>query len=158
MRSILGLILVFSCTACGPMLPPPTPQDRETGRVLEVEPGSFLEISPAVGVQGLTVRVPSRLFVIQNSRQLLVVDVDREGGLPRELSIPMRELDDGSGQPKYVLVTLPGSELVWLDDHCMKCHPGGLLVHCCPAPPLRVVPGRDRVLPGPGPVEPVPPR
>jgi len=139
MQTSLARILMFCCSACSSISTPPT-LDRETGRPLEIEVGSLLEVSSTMDVQEVILHVPSRLFVLQNSHQLLVVDVDEGGELPRKLSIPMRSLDDGSGLPKYLLLTPPRLEVQWLVPHCMKCEPDGLKVPCCPTPPLLVVP------------------
>lgn len=103
---------------------------------LEIAPGSYQRLPPAAELQAVTVRAPSQMVVIQNHRKLFTMEVGPNAAFPREISIPVSTLDDGSHEPIYLVVLPAASDDGRIDlvpegtkpRVCMQCEP------CCPGP------------------------
>jgi hypothetical protein len=102
-------------------------------------PGSYRALPPEAEIQAVTVRTPSQIVVIQNRRKVFLMEVGPNAAFPRQISIPVRTLDDGSHEPIYLVVLPAGSDDGRIDllpesklpRVCMQCEP------CCVPPGTR---------------------
>jgi hypothetical protein len=115
MQPLRSLMWMALCAAC-----------NKGPSSLEVATGSYQELPLAAELQTIIVRTPSEIVVIQNYRNLLTMEVGSNAAFPREISIPVRTLDDGSHKPIY-LVALPTT----LDDGRIDLVPESTMPRIC---------------------------
>lgn len=112
------------CASC-----PRPPVSPSPPLVQDGAPGAVLELSPKIDVQVVRVQVPVRIFVVQSDQLRQTIDVANEGEFPREITIQVANVRDGSANPIFVPISNPG----WVlspDGQCTQC------MQCCPRPPV----------------------